>query len=42
MPGMPYHLEKGPWLSILEDYLNADAYRLIEALRHFRNSRAES
>lgn len=42
MPGMPYHLEKGPWLSILEDYLNADTYRMIEALRHFRNSHAES
>lgn len=22
MPGMPYHLEKGGWLSVLEDYLN--------------------
>lgn len=42
MPGMPYHLEKGPWLSILEDYLNADSARLIDALAQFRASRDHS
>lgn len=36
MPGMPYHLEKGPWLSILEDYLNASTERLLEALDELR------
>lgn len=40
MPGMPYHLEKGPWLSILEDYLNADPRRLVDALDQFRECRS--
>ena len=41
MPGMPYHLEKGPWLSILEDYLNADIQRRIDALAEMRATRDE-
>lgn len=42
MPGMPYHLEKGPWLSILEDYLNADVDRTIGFLGQLRAVRAEA
>lgn len=37
MPGMPYHLEKGPWLSVLEDYLNADAARSLATLAKLRS-----
>ena len=36
MPGMPYHLEKGGWLSVLEDYLNGAPGRsqmILELLR---------
>ena len=41
MPGMPYHLEKGPWLSILEDYLNADVSRTIDLLDQLREARQD-
>lgn len=41
MPGMPYHLEKGPWLSILEDYLNADVGRTTDLLGQLRSARQD-
>ena len=37
MPPMPYHLEKGPIWSVLEDYANAGPERLIELLLKLRN-----
>ncbi len=37
MPGMPYHLEKGAWLSVLEDYLNGDPNRTAKALTLLRD-----
>lgn len=37
MPGMPYHLEKGGWLSVLEDYLNGVPGRSAEVLRQLRD-----
>jgi hypothetical protein len=40
MPGMPYHLEKGPWLSVLEDYLNGEPGRAADALVQLREARA--
>src|SRR5262245_4888937 len=37
MPGtMPYHLEKGPYFSILEDYCNSSATNVKKALRQLR------
>lgn len=36
MVGMPYHLEKGPWLTILEDYLNGERGRSLRFLRELR------
>jgi len=36
VPGMPYHLEKGPWLSVLEDYLNGTPDGAIDALARLR------
>ena len=36
MTGMPYHLEKGPELEVLEDYLNGDATRALAALAKLR------
>ena len=41
MVGMPYHLEKGPWLTILEDYLNGErgrSYRFLVELRGLRDT----
>src|ERR1700680_4110410 len=35
MPTMPYHLEKGPTLSVLEDFL-ADEQRLVTAVGQLR------
>jgi hypothetical protein len=35
VPSMPYHLEKGPTLSVLEDYLDDDA-RLVAAINYMR------
>ena len=40
MVGMPYHLEKGPWLTILEDYLNGERGRSVEFLMELRGLRA--
>ena len=37
MPGMPYHLEKGGWLSVLEDYLNGAPGRSAVVLELLRN-----
>jgi len=37
MPPMPYHLEKGPIWSVLEDYANAGPERLIELLLTLRS-----
>ncbi len=37
MPGMPYHLEKGAWLSVLEDYLNGDPSRTATVLALLRD-----
>ncbi len=37
MPGMPYHLEKGGWLSVLEDYLNGAPGRSAQVLALLRN-----
>lgn len=39
MPGMPYHLEKGPWLSVLEDFLNGERGRAVDALHQLREAR---
>jgi hypothetical protein len=37
MPGMPYHLEKGPLLSVLEDFCNrGPEARLVKALKELR------
>jgi hypothetical protein len=37
MPGMPYHLEKGPLLSVLDDFCNrGDDQRLLRALGRLR------
>lgn len=40
MVGMPYHLEKGPWLSVFEDYLNSDQDRTYSYLKALRASRS--
>src|SRR5262245_13170624 len=38
MPGtMPYHLEKGPYFSILEDYCNASGTNVKRALKKRRD-----
>lgn len=37
MPGMPYHLEKGPVLSVLESFCNDDRARLVQALDDLEN-----
>jgi hypothetical protein len=39
MPGMPYHLEKGRWGAVLEDYLNGGDTpdRALETLMHLRD-----
>lgn len=37
MPGMPYHLEKGPVLSVLESFCNDDRGRLVQALTDLQN-----
>jgi hypothetical protein len=37
MPGMPYHLEKGGWLSVLDDYLNGRPGRSAEVLERLRD-----
>ena len=38
MPGsMPYSLEKGPYLSVIEDYVNGDRGRALETLARLRN-----
>lgn len=39
MAGMPYHLEKGPWCTVLEDYLNAKPGRSSDMLRELRRIR---
>jgi hypothetical protein len=39
---MPYHLEKGPWLSVFEDYLNGDRDRTYAYLVALRESRTSS
>lgn len=37
MPGMPYHLEKGPLLSVLDDFCNSGSHaRLATALKALR------
>ena len=41
MVGMPYHLEKGPWLTVLEDYLNAEDGRSLDFLRQLRATRTQ-
>ena len=33
MPGMPYNLERGPYLAMLEDLINRDPWRCLESLR---------
>lgn len=33
MPGMPYNLERGPYLAMLEDLINKDPVRCLESLR---------
>ena len=41
MPGsMPYSLEKGPYLSVIEDYVNGDRGRALETLATLRNGGA--
>lgn len=40
MVGMPYHLEKGPWLTILEDYLNGERGRSLQFLTELRGLRS--
>ena len=41
MPGsMPYSLEKGPYLSVIEDYVNGDRARALTALTSLRNGDA--
>ena len=40
MVGMPYHLEKGPWFAILEDYLNGQDGRSLEFLMELRRLRS--
>ena len=41
MPGsMPYSLEKGPYLSVIEDYVNGDRERALTALTSLRNGDA--
>jgi hypothetical protein len=37
MPGMPYHLEKGPVLSVLEDLLHKPASTLAQVLARLRD-----
>ena len=38
MPGsMPYSLEKGPYLSVIEDFVNGDRGRALETLARLRN-----
>jgi hypothetical protein len=38
MPGMPYHLEKGPLLSVLDDFFNSGSEaRLLTALNDLRS-----
>lgn len=37
MSGMPYFVEKGPMLSVVESYLNDDLSRRIKTLEGFRN-----
>jgi hypothetical protein len=37
MPGMPYHLEKGGWLEVLEDYLNGAPGRSEKILALLRD-----
>src|SRR5690349_4129218 len=38
MPGMPYHLEKGGWLSVLEDFLNGAPGRSQQLLARLRDA----
>jgi hypothetical protein len=39
MPGMPYHLEKGPLLSVLDTFCNSGSdARLLEALKRLRSN----
>src|ERR1700728_1979584 len=33
MPGMPYNLERGPYLALLEDLINRDPVRCLDSLR---------
>ena len=41
MPGsMPYSLEKGPYLSVIEDYVNGSRGRALETLARLRNGDA--
>ncbi|MGH9137434.1 MAG: hypothetical protein ACRD0G_10365 [Acidimicrobiales bacterium] len=35
---MPYHLEKGAWLTLLEDYVNGSGARALAALRALRTT----
>ena len=37
MPLMPYSMEKGPYFSVIEDFLNADKVRAFEALLRLRS-----
>jgi hypothetical protein len=40
MPIMPYAMEKGPYLSIVEDYLNGELDRAVKALEDLREGAA--
>ncbi len=33
MPTMPYNLERGPYLAMLEDLINRDPWRCLDTLR---------
>lgn len=37
MPAMPYSMEKGPYLSVIEDFVNGDQTRAASALEGLRN-----
>ena len=39
MPGMPYHLEKGGWLSVLDDFLNGEPGRSAQVLERLRDEK---
>ena len=39
MPGMPYNLERGPYLAMLEDLINKDPVRCLESSARPRQAR---